>query len=72
MAQTAHKWESEHPLEGLDQEQTEKFLTALTELSQDYGIGITGEACLFTMERGVDGDDEKSYRMDKDSRLSFV
>jgi hypothetical protein len=49
-----------------------QFLTDLTALSQKYRIGIAGDPLLFAMETGSHGDDERSYKCGKDSKLSFV
>jgi hypothetical protein len=48
-----------------------QFLSALTELSQKYRIGITGEVFLFVMETGSHGDDERAYGCDPNSKLRF-
>ena len=49
-------------------EQTEAFLSGLTELSMKHGIAITGKAVLFVMQSE---DYAFSYRVDKDANLSF-
>jgi hypothetical protein len=55
-----------------DEKKTEQYLAALTDLSRAFGIGIAGDATLFTMETGPDSDYERVFRMDKEGRLSFV
>ena len=58
--------------EQADEKKTAQFLAALTELSRTFGIGIAGDAVLFTMETGPESDYERTFRMDREGRLSFV
>jgi hypothetical protein len=58
--------------EHADEKKTAQFLAALTDLSRAFGVGITGDAFLFTMETGPDSDFERTFRMDREGRLSFV
>lgn len=52
-----------------EQLQTERqFLSELTELSQKYRLGVTGDALLFIMEWDDDG---RTYTTDSESRLFF-
>jgi len=52
-------------------EKTAGFLTALTKVSRTYGIGITGQPVLFTLETGSESDYERTYKIDVESRLLF-
>lgn len=47
---------------------TGKFLSELTELSNKYGLGITGQPLLFVME---EADRQFAYRIDTESNLSL-
>jgi len=53
------------------EEKAAEFLTALTKVSRTYGIGITVQIVLFTMETGPESDYERTYKIDVESRLSF-
>jgi hypothetical protein len=44
------------------------FLTALTELSRQYKIGITGDPVLFSLE---DEDLDREYASDAESNLTY-
>jgi hypothetical protein len=48
--------------------QVEAFLQALTELSRQHKIGITGESVLFSLE---DEDMDREYASDADSNLIY-
>ncbi len=50
---------------------TAEFLSALTDLSRRYGIGIAGEPVLFVMRTGSESDYETAYKIDAESHLSF-
>lgn len=52
-----------------EQVKAQEFLAALTALSRQYGIGITGDAQLFVMERD---DYERIYRAGRESQVDFV
>ena len=53
-------------------EKTAQFLAALTDLSRQFGIGITGDAVLFTMETGPESDYERTFTMDREGHLIFI
>ena len=51
-----------------DTEKANAFLEALTQLSVQYGVAITGTPVLFMMERE---DYSSAYSIDAESNLSF-
>lgn len=53
----------------MDQEKLRQFLNELTNLSHRYGLGITGDAILYELERE---DSERNYHCNDDSELEFV
>ena len=50
------------------EERLDAFLIELTALAMRFRLGITGEPVLFVMERD---DDEREYRVDDASNLTF-
>ena len=54
--------------ETFDSQKADEFAAALTKLSHEYGIGITGNPVLFMMEPE---DSDRYYICNDDSELQF-